>query len=288
MDVFLVKSFAKINLGLLITSKRADGYHTLQTVFAPIEWYDVIGFSRSDRLSMRCTDPALPVDEDNLCLKAARALREEAGIKEGIEMTLDKRIPFGAGLGGGSSDAATVLGTLNTIWDIGASAADLHRLAVKLGADVSYFLDMKALAFAGGVGDELEDLGFTLPFHVVTVFPEEQISTVWAYRHFYPRFGRVVPDLRSAVRRLCLDIDLSVLGVFENDFEPAVFDHYPKVKALKQQLLEAGADYASLSGSGSAVFGFFRSRDTALEAVGMAQRQGFRSTLTGPGFSLRE
>ncbi|MBM3162631.1 MAG: 4-(cytidine 5'-diphospho)-2-C-methyl-D-erythritol kinase [Chlorobi bacterium] len=286
MSAFSVKSFAKINLGLLITAKRTDGYHTLETIFAPVDWSDTIGFEESDALAMRCTDPALPVDEDNLCLKAAKILRDSAGITAGVTMTLDKRIPFGAGLGGGSSDAATVLRTLNTFWNVRASVSDLHALAVKLGADVPYFLEMKGLAFARGIGDELEDLGRTLPFYVVTVFPEEHISTVWAYKHFYARFGREVPDLKRSVERLCLEGDRSVLGVFENDFEPAVFDHYPAVKTVKRDLLDAGGFHASLSGSGSAVFGFFDSPDGARAAVEAMQGKGYRATLTPPGFAM--
>ena len=287
MSAFSVKSYAKINLGLLITSKRSDGYHTLETVFAPVDWFDTIEFAESDTLSMRCTDPALPVDEHNLCLKAASAFRDSAGISEGVLMTLDKRIPFGAGLGGGSSDAATVLRTLNTFWNVGASVSDLHELAVKLGADVPYFLEMKGLAFARGIGDELEDLALSLPFHVVTVFPEEHISTVLAYRHFYPRFGRIMPDLRRSVQQLCLDGDRSVLGVFENDFEPAVFDHYPVVKQVKHMLLDAGSFHASLSGSGSAVFGFFDRQEDALGAVGLMGGKRFRTSYTAPGFSMQ-
>ncbi|MCF8382665.1 MAG: 4-(cytidine 5'-diphospho)-2-C-methyl-D-erythritol kinase [Chlorobium sp.] len=283
---FSVKSFAKINLGLLITSRRADGYHTLETLFAPIDWYDTITFSESATLSMRCTDPLLPVDESNLCMRAAKALRESAGISAGVSITLDKRIPFGAGLGGGSSDAATVLRTLNELWNACASPSDLHSLAVGLGADVPYFLEMKGLAFARGIGDELEDLCLTLPFHIVTVFPEEHISTVWAYKHFYARFDRSVPDLKLLVRRLCTAGERSGLGAFENDFQPAVFDHYPLVKKVKQDLLDQGGFFASLSGSGSAVFGFFDRREEAAAAAAMMQRQNYRVSLTGPGFSM--
>lgn len=286
MHPLSVKSFAKINLGLLITSKRPDGYHTLETVFAPVDWFDTIGFSDSDTLSMCCTDARLPVDENNLCLRAARMLRETAGISTGVSITLDKRIPFGAGLGGGSSDAATVLRSLNERWNACVSDEDLHKLAVTLGADVPYFLEMNGLAFATGIGDELEDLSLTLPFHVVTVFPEEHISTVWAYRNFYPRFGREVPDLKVLVQKLCIDGDRSVLGAFENDFEPAVFDHFPVVKAVKQELLDAGAFYSSLSGSGSAVFALFDGQDAAEAAMAAMQQRSFRCSLTAPGFSM--
>ncbi|MBM3423037.1 MAG: 4-(cytidine 5'-diphospho)-2-C-methyl-D-erythritol kinase [Chlorobi bacterium] len=286
MHTLSVKSYAKINLGLLITSKRADGYHTIETVFAPVDWFDTLEFADSDMLFMRCTDPRLPVDDDNLCLRAARILRESAGTDKGVSITLDKRIPFGAGLGGGSSDAATVLRTLNELWNAGASADDLHLLAVRLGADVPYFLEINGLAYARGIGDDLEDLSLTLPFHVVTVFPEEHVSTVWAYRNFYSRFGRVVPDLRNLVKKLCLDGDRSVLGAFENDFEPAVFDHFPVVKAVKRELLDYGGFYASLSGSGSAVFALFDSSDSAEAAMDAMRQRGFRCCLTNPGFSM--
>jgi len=283
---FSVKSFAKINLGLLITSRRADGYHTLETLFAPVDWYDTITFSESASLSMRCTDPLLPVDGNNLCMRAAKALRESAGISAGVSITLDKRIPFGAGLGGGSSDAATVLRTLNDLWNAGASPADLHSLAVGLGADVPYFLEMKGLAFARGIGDELEDLSLTLPFHIVTVFPEEHISTVWAYRNFYARFERSLPDLKLLAERLCTAGDRSGLGAFENDFEPAVFDHYPSVKKVKQDLLAQGGFFASLSGSGSAVFGFFDRHEEAEAAAAMMRLLNYRVSLTAPGFLM--
>jgi len=281
-----VKSYAKINLGLLITSKRSDGYHMLETVFAPIDWYDTLEFSHSDTLSMCCTDSALPVDENNLCMRAAKALQESAGCSSGVSITLDKRIPFGAGLGGGSSDAATVLGMLNEFWNVRASLADLHALAVRLGADVPYFLEMTGLAFAKGIGDELEDLSLKLPFHIVTVFPEEHISTVWAYKHFYPRFERTPPDLKQLVRAFCLEGERSCLGAFENDFEPAVFDHYPRVKKVKQELLDSGSFFASLSGSGSAVFGFFDNREDADGALMKMQQQRFRTSMTAPNFSM--
>ncbi len=159
-----VKAFAKINLGLLITGKRQDGYHTLETIFAPINWYDTIEFTDSDVISMSCSNIDLPVDDNNLCIKAARSLQQLAGISNGVAMKLHKQVPFGAGLGGGSSDAATVLRVLNELWQLNASPAELHALAVKLGADVPYFLAIKGLAYATGIGDELDDLGLTLPY----------------------------------------------------------------------------------------------------------------------------
>jgi len=287
MPPLSVKSYAKINLGLLITGKRGDGYHSLETIFAPINWYDVIEFSESEAISMSCSNVTLPVDDNNLCIKAAKSLQQFAGIKSGVTMRLHKQVPFGAGLGGGSSDAATVLRVLNDLWNVNASSADLHALAVALGADVPYFLEIKGLAYAQGIGDELDDLGFTLPYYVVTVFPEEHISTVWAYKNFYPRFDRELPDLKQCASELCLSGKKEVLPVFENDFEPAVFDHFPAVKLVKSSLLEAGCVFASLSGSGSAVFGLFEREDEAVAAMRRLP-EAYRMSLTPPGFSMEQ
>ena len=287
MSSLSVKSFAKINLGLLITGKRDDGYHTLETVFAPINWYDVIDFSDSGVISMSCSNINLPIDDTNLCIRAAKSLQKYAGINRGVTMKLHKQVPFGAGLGGGSSDAATVLRVLNDLWQVNASSDDLHLLAVALGADVPYFLEIKGLAYARGIGDDLDDLGFTLPYYKVTVFPEEHISTVWAYKNFYPHFDRELPDLKKCVKELCLSGKKEVLPVFENDFEPAVFDHFPVVKFVKSELLDAGSVFVSLSGSGSAVFGLFEREDQALAAMKILP-EAYRMSLTPPSFSMEQ
>jgi 4-diphosphocytidyl-2-C-methyl-D-erythritol kinase len=283
----MVKAFAKINLGLLITGKRQDGYHTLETIFAPINWYDTIEFTDSDQISMSCSNIDLPVDDNNLCIKAARYLQQFASVRKGVAMKLQKQVPFGAGLGGGSSDAATVLRVLNELWQVNASPEELHVLAVKLGADVPYFLAMKGLAYAKGIGDELEDLRFTLPYYVVTVFPEEHIATVWAYKNFYPRFERTLPDLKKLASELCLSGKKEGLPLFENDFEPAVFDYFPAVSRVKSTLLEAGSIFSSLSGSGSAVFGLFEQESDALAAMKLLP-EVYRKSLTPPGFSMAQ
>ncbi|NTU59157.1 MAG: 4-(cytidine 5'-diphospho)-2-C-methyl-D-erythritol kinase [Chlorobiaceae bacterium] len=278
-----VKACAKINLGLLITGRRPDGYHTLETVFAPIEWHDTIDFTVSDGIDMECTNMELPVDDSNLCIRAARALKEFAGADAGVSIRLVKQVPFGAGLGGGSSDAAATLNALNLLWGLDVPKADLHRLAVRLGADVPYFLEMKGLAYAAGIGEELEDLDLALPYHVVTVFPEVQVPTAWAYRNFYSRFERPVPDLKSLTARLCRERDASLLDVFDNDFSPVVFDHYPVVRTVREGLLDAGAVFASLSGSGSAVYALFDDGADAIRAAD-GMRGQYRVNVTPSGF----
>ncbi len=287
MRTLSVKAFAKINLALLITGKRNDGYHTLETLFAPINWYDTLEFSESEQITMSCSRGDLPVDENNLCMKAAKSLQQFAGIGKGVTMRLHKEVPFGAGLGGGSSDAATVLRVLNDFWQLNLSSADLHSLAVQLGADVPYFLSIKGVAYARGIGDELEDLALTLPFSIVTVFPGEPIATVWAYKNFYARFERTLPDLKHLASDLSLYGKREVFSAFENDFEPAVFDHFPAVRRLKSLLVESGSVFASLSGSGSAVFGFFESQEKALAAMAKLPAT-YSSSLTPPGFSMEQ
>lgn len=287
MKHFSVKASAKINLGLLITSRRDDGYHTLETIFAPIEWHDTLEFTESDRISMECTNLNLPVDDTNLCMRAAKALQEFAGISKGVSIKLVKRVPFGAGLGGGSSDAAATLNALCRLWEIDVPSAVQHRLAVKLGADVPYFLEleMKGLAYASGVGDELENLSLALPWYVVTVFPEVPVLTGWAYKNFHRRFEREVPDLKSLVRRLCNDRDLSVLGAFENDFGSVVFENYPVVREVRDTFADSGAQFVSLSGSGSAVYALFENRVLADEVA--EQMSGrFRVNVTPAGFCM--
>ncbi|NTU54521.1 MAG: 4-(cytidine 5'-diphospho)-2-C-methyl-D-erythritol kinase [Chlorobiaceae bacterium] len=280
-----VRACAKINLGLLITSRRADGYHTLETVFAPIDWFDMLDFVESDRISMECSNVDLPVDDSNLCIRAAKALQEYAGIRDGVSIKLVKRVPFGAGLGGGSSDAAATLNALCRLWNLDVPSKERHRLAVRLGADVPYFLDMKGLAYAAGIGEELEDLSLTLPWYVVTVFPEVQVPTAWAYKNFYRQFERPVPDLKELVSRLCNDRDTSVLGAFENDFSSVVFEHYPVVRDVRDTLAAAGAVFVSLSGSGSAVYALFEERETAMQVAGRMSEQ-YRVNLTPPGFRM--
>jgi 4-diphosphocytidyl-2-C-methyl-D-erythritol kinase len=282
-----VKAFAKINLGLLITGKRPDGYHTLETIFAPINWYDTIEFTDSEVISMSCSNIELPIDDNNLCIKAAKSLQQFAGIRNGVAMKLQKQVPFGAGLGGGSSDAAAVLRLLNELWQVNASKIELHALAVKLGADVPYFLAMKGLAYARGIGDELEDLNLTLPYYIVTVFPEEHIATVWAYKNFYTRFDREIPELKKLVSDLCFSGKTEDLPAFENDFEAAVFDYFPAVRGVKTTLIESGSIFASLSGSGSAVFGLFEREDEAQAAM-KCLPELYRKSLTLPGFSMEQ
>lgn len=282
----VIKAYAKINIALFITGKLPNGYHTLETIFAPINWFDELTFDVSEQISMSCSIAELPTDDSNLCVKAAQRLNRIAGTSHGIKMHLEKNTPFGAGLGGGSSDAAAVLTTLNDIWKTNLDSQTLHTLASELGADVPYFLEIPGLALGQGVGEKLTDLETTFPFYIVTVFPKVPISTVWAYKNFKPNFTRDLPDLAQLTKQVCQTKDIKRLSVFENDFESVVFQHYPEVKALRDDFKTYGSLLTRLSGSGSAVFGVFEDADTA-EACYQVFLKKYPASLTPSGFSMK-
>lgn len=269
---------AKINLGLHVLSKRDDGFHDIETVFLQIPWADRIAVEEANRLSLTCSTDALPTDQSNLCLQAAHRLAQAYGVEQGAKLHLEKHLPFGAGLGGGSSDAATTLRLLNELWCLNAPDEHLHQLATELGSDVPFFLGPPA-AYATGRGEQLSPLRdpqsgapYRFPFVLVLVVPPVHVSTAEAYGRVRPQAsGR--PDLSAIVASN--DLARWRTGLV-NDFEMPVFKAHPEVYEAKLLLLEAGAGYASLSGSGAAVYGVFDEAKEALDAVHIAQRNGHR------------
>lgn len=267
---------AKINLGLHVLRRRADGYHDIETVFLRIPWSDFITVRPAGDVSMTCSDPSLPVDERNLCLLAARRWREASGTGEGAHLHLEKRIPYGAGLGGGSSDAAATLRLLTELWNRDVPQSELQRVALELGSDVPFFLNGPA-AVAEGRGELLSPLidrtdhtPYLLPYSLVVIVPEVHVSTAKAYSLVTPR-AENRPDLADIV--LSNDLERWRRELV-NDFEAPVFAEYPVVAELKTLLLHAGAGYASLSGSGSAVYGVFEDDTLARAAAETARHTG--------------
>jgi 4-diphosphocytidyl-2-C-methyl-D-erythritol kinase len=278
-------AFGKINLALYITNKLPNGYHLIETIFAPIAWHDTLTFSPAPTIELTCSNASLPTDSTNLCVKAAKLLQETYQVPQGIRIHLEKSIPFGAGLGGGSSDAATVLAYLNRFWNLNLPLAELAALALRLGADVPYFLSMKSLAFAEGIGEKLTDLVCTFPYSLVVVFPNEAVSTAWAYQNLKIAFPRKAPNCREALKNLIETGDKKFLTVFENDFEPMVESAFPVIKSLKETLIEQGAIKAMMSGSGSAVFGIFENEARAKAACDFFSKQ-FATSYTPPNFVM--
>ena len=248
----------KINLGLHVVGKRPDGYHDLETIFLPV-------MDLCDELEINGTQAALPAivqngialdnaPEDNICLRAWQLLHEEFDIPA-VSIRLKKGIPFGAGLGGGSSDAAFTLKMLNEMFSLHLNDAGLERRAALLGADCAFF-NKNQPAYATGIGDQLENIEIrNSKFEIKIEIPEgEHVSTKEAYSGLrHDLFGAQRPDLREAVRRPIEEWR----GLIVNDFENSVFPAHPAIAALKEDMYRRGALYASMTGSGAAVFGIF-------------------------------
>lgn len=267
---------AKINLGLHVLRKRDDGYHDLETVFLRIGWHDRLTVRRAPVLRLTCSDPTLPTDAGNLCWRAAQHLQEAFSVEAGAALHLEKHLPYGAGLGGGSSDAATTLRLLVDLWEIPATEADLHTLAAALGSDVPFFLGPEA-AYGTGRGEVLTPLvdaagqAYAFPFSLVVVVPSVHVSTAEAYAGIRPN-AAARPDLQALVAS---NDPARWQAALVNDFEAPIFARYPALGSLKAMLEAAGAGYAAMSGSGSAVFGVFEERAAAIAAAEAARLQGY-------------
>lgn len=229
----------KINLGLNIVRKRADGYHDIETCFYPVRWTDILEVIPSDTFGFTTSGNAIPGD-DNLCVRAYRLLNAPPA-----KIHLHKIIPTGAGLGGGSSDAAWTLRLLNDVFDLKHSKEELKNYAAQLGSDCAFFIEDVPM-IGTGRGEILTKADIDLTGkHIVIVKPGIHVSTAEAYASVVPKES---------------PFDLGDIRSLKNDFEPSVFKKYPAIASIKEALYEAGAYYASMSGSGSAVFGIFNSK----------------------------
>ncbi|OAG27828.1 4-(cytidine 5'-diphospho)-2-C-methyl-D-erythritol kinase [Thermodesulfatator autotrophicus] len=250
---------AKINLVLKIIDRREDGYHELYTIFQKITFGDRLTLSFKEKgLSLEVKGESVPSGPENLCLKAIQLFVQKTGLSFGLHIELQKNVPPGTGLGGGSSDAAVVLRWLNEKFKA-LSERELLVLAKKLGADVPFFVSSFSTALARGIGEKLSPWP-TFPAWYVILIPEIKVSTKWAYE-----------NLRLTIPQLPPNYDAS-RPLWEqglvNDFEKLVFKHYPELKKLKERLLDLGAEAALLSGSGGALFGVFKEEAQAVEAAG--------------------
>ena len=248
---------SKINLGLNIVERRSDGYHNLETVFYPIPLHDnleVISVKNAtqDYLWHTTRLEIEGEDDNNLVVKVFRLLKEEFSQIPSVEIWLHKRIPSGAGLGGGSSDAAYMMRLLNEKYDLKMTDEDIEYRLSRLGADCPFFYHSRP-AYATGIGDQLLPIDFDLAgYTLVLVKPDVHVSTREAYSLVHPK-----PSSQSLLFALSQPIE-TWRETVKNDFEFSVFKQYPAIAAIKQTLYDMGAVYASMSGSGSSVFGLFR------------------------------
>ncbi|MEX2189753.1 MAG: 4-(cytidine 5'-diphospho)-2-C-methyl-D-erythritol kinase [Bacteroidota bacterium] len=277
------RAYGKINLGLRILRKRSDGYHDIETVFHLIDLFDELSFRLHERdIILNSTASQLPTDSSNLCIRAAHLLRDLTGIQEGVEIVLKKNIPMGAGLGGGSADAAATLLTLTRLWNLEISPKELHTLAASLGSDVPFFL-VGNTAYAISRGERLEPMTLRLPYWIVLVTPPVHVSTAWAYK-MLGRDEHAVPlaGFKSILLEHANDQEL-LSRTLINDFERVVFEIHPEIREIKETMLSEGAEVALMSGSGSSVFGLTKSEAIAGRLVSRLDQAG-RVFLTKPHF----
>jgi 4-diphosphocytidyl-2-C-methyl-D-erythritol kinase len=261
---------AKINLILRILDRRPDGYHNLWSLMQTVQLEDALELSLSDHhstITLRCDEPSLKTDASNLVYRAAAAVLEGAGRTVGLDIVLAKRIPMGAGLGGGSSDAAATIIGLNRLLNLGWSTEKMAYLGQTLGSDVPFFFSAPS-AIVEGRGEKVVPVQITGSRWVMLVNPGFPIETKWAYQQLSVSRTGVQPlsDVHAGLGKTC---ELSWEEVFqaaENDFEATVFKAHPDLYKIKQRLLADGAETALLSGSGATVFGVFRDETTARQA----------------------
>lgn len=264
---FSLPSFAKINLGLEVIGRRDDGFHEIFTIFQTVSLCDRLDFSAAKKLTLTCSDASVPDDARNLVIRAAEALAARFNVHLGAAIHLEKRIPSPGGLGGGSSNAAVALIGLTRLWNLGVMHEDLSDIGSELGSDVPFFF-RGGTAAAKGRGTEISDFPeFDAPFLVI-VTPNIAVSTVAAFE------GLNAANLTSTDANRILEIcrlreksqDL-LSEATRNDFESTVFAAYPEVGSAKNALLDFGASFALLSGSGASVFGIFDTEETRQTAI---------------------
>ena len=242
---------AKINIGLNITERRPDGYHNLETIFYPVKINDALEVIESAKLSFESSGLDIPGRmEDNLCVKGYHLLKKDFDLPP-VTIHLHKHIPIGAGLGGGSADAAFFITLMNKKFDLDLNTTQMQTYARTLGADCAFFIENKPV-FAFEKGDEFEQVKLDLSgYKIVVVMPPVQISTAEAFRGVKP-----APVKESLMELIYLPVKEWKKYV-KNDFEESIFKNNAEIRGIKASLYEAGALYASMSGSGAAVFGIF-------------------------------
>ena len=248
----------KINLGLRIGNRRADGYHNLISVFYPVPWCDALEMVMADEFEFMSEGIYIEGPrEDNICVKAYRLMKKTYALPP-VKMMLLKNIPAGAGLGGGSADGAFTLKMLNDFFALQIADVELMQLALQIGSDCPFFIQNKPL-LVSGIGERLEPIEISLAgYYLMIVYPSVNINTAWAF-HEYATTAKAVSDddQSAAFISQILQPPEQWRQFLVNDFEAVIAGKYPQIDQIKKLLYKAGALYASMSGSGSAVYGIF-------------------------------
>ena len=267
-----IRAYAKLNLILKIVGRRSDGYHDLVSLFQRIDLFDRLTFlPQKSGVTLVTDKKELPGDASNLVFRAAELILKASGIREGISITLEKNIPVGAGLGGGSSDAASALIAIDRIFQLNRSPDELSAYGAKIGSDVPFFCRQTPAAWVTGRGDRVEATSPLLEGWYLLVFPRFSVSTKEAYQ----AWDRAKFGVKKELTKKLVHTTISGFpsgnwhaqaGALENDFERVVFPLYPVLKEIQEYLSRRGAETARLSGSGSTIFGLFLKESAAREA----------------------
>jgi 4-diphosphocytidyl-2-C-methyl-D-erythritol kinase len=261
MDSIKINANAKINLALAVKYKREDGFHEVELIYQEIDFHDTLILKKANGIKFSTDSEVLQKESTNLCSVAAELLKDNFNLP-GLDIHLEKRLPIGSGLGGGSSDAAAVLKGGLKLYEIVSSAKKINTIAKEIGSDVPFFL-IGGSASGFGRGEILKSLQISTDYYILLVLPKITISTKWAYKNLNLTLTRKNDDYKF--RGLTFqNLELvNFRSKFYNDFENLVFKSHPQLASVKSKLYESGADYASLSGSGSALYGLYTSQSKA-------------------------
>jgi 4-diphosphocytidyl-2-C-methyl-D-erythritol kinase len=262
-NIISLKAPAKVNLFLEILGKRDDGYHEIETIMQEIDLADSLQFEETQEgVKLECNDKNIPVNQDNLVCKAANLILEECGIKKGVLINLEKNIPVGAGLGGGSSDAATTLKALNSLWKVGLSNEELMEFAAKLGSDIPFFINGKT-SLCRGRGELIAPVEVRSRMDYIILFPRVHISTETIYKNLKIDLTKKRKDVNFFLDALKYSEVASISKLLFNRLEEVIFATYPDLLQVKSDLESFDFCGVSISGSGSAFFGLCNDRHQA-------------------------
>jgi 4-diphosphocytidyl-2-C-methyl-D-erythritol kinase len=280
------QAYGKINLGLDVTGKRDDGYHIVRMIMQTVELHDTLTFKENatGEITMTCDNETLPVDENNLCIRAAKLLKDEFGFEGGVDIHLKKRIPIAAGMAGGSTDAAAVLKAVNEIFELGLSKKELMKRGVKLGADIPYCI-MGGTALAEGIGEELTRLSPMPDTPILIAKPPVNVSTGQVYGALDSLETYDHPNIDALMHSIEYEDILGIAPKMGNVLADVTMPMVPEIAEIVDFMESHGAVRAMMTGSGPTVFGIFEDNDKmekcrkALEELGVCENLSSTSTI---------
>ncbi len=285
MEQIRKNAYAKINLGLDVLRKRADGYHEVKMIMQTVDIYDTLTFTKKEQsgILLKTDKEELSAGTDNLIYKAAACLINKAGISQGVEITLQKRIPIAAGMAGGSTDAAATLTGLNELFSLDYSLEELQKLGVTLGADIPYCL-MGGCALSEGIGEILTKLPSPPQCNLVIAKPDINVSTKFVYENLHAESLAFHPDIDGMTEAVRMGSLKGITDRLGNVLETVTVREYPVIDKIKTLMKNAGAENALMSGSGPTVFGIFTEKKDAESAAEQIKEEDLAKEVFVTGF----